>query len=78
VFFVNPDAAIEFLIDKKAQLQAQARLEGRCALVMEDSQSGSDMSDDRKSMMLFDDTSGAAMSRRSPWGMEEEATPLRL
>jgi len=62
------DAAIEFLVGKKAQLNTHC---------IEDSQSGSsgEFSDD-KSLNLFDDYGPRPFG--SPWGMEEAPTSMRL
>jgi AP2 domain len=72
------DAAIEFLISKKAHLQAQGNP------ILEDSQSGGSMcssediisADDihKTSLNLFDDH----FQTTSPWGMEDVRPPMRL
>jgi hypothetical protein len=72
------DAAIEFLISKKAQLQAQGNP------ILEDSQSSMCYSEENSvddpisnqkpsSLTLFDDFPSA-----SPWGMEDSRPPMRL
>ena len=80
------DAAIEFLVGKKAQLQSQGSKDAN-SMFMEDSQSGSvDCSSDEPAdepkvlTNLFDeDNCMLGSTVRSHWGMEEELqAPLRL